>query len=88
MMNKLWSDRAWDDYLYWQMQDKKTLKKKNELVKDIERNGLAEGIGKPEPLKHRKAWSRRIDKENRLVYNIDDQKNVWIIACKGHYDDT
>ncbi len=87
-MNKLWSDRAWDDYLYWQMQDKKTLKKKNELVKDIERNGLAEGIGKPEPLKHRKAWSRRIDKENRLVYNIDDQKNVWIIACKGHYDDT
>ncbi len=88
MMNKLWSDRAWDDYLYWQMQDKKTLKKINELVKDIERNGLAEGIGKPEPLKHRKAWSRRIDKENRLVYNIDDQKNVWIIACKGHYDDT
>lgn len=63
-MNKLWSDRAWDDYLYWQMQDKKTLKKINELVKDIERNG------KPEPLKHRKAWSRRIDKENRLVYNI------------------
>ena len=87
-MNKLWSDRAWDDYLYWQMQDKKTLKKINELVKDIERNGLAEGIGKPEPLKHRKAWSRRIDRENRLVYNIDDQKNLWIIACKGHYDDT
>ena len=87
-MHNLWSDRAWDDYLYWQMQDKKTLKKINELVKDIERNGLAEGIGKPEPLKHRKAWSRRIDKENRLVYNIDDQKNVWIIACKGHYDDT
>ena len=87
-MNKLWSDRAWDDYLYWQMQDKKTLKKINELVKDIERNGLAEGIGKQEPLKHRKAWSRRIDRENRLVYNIDDQKNLWIIACKGHYDDT
>ena len=71
-MNKLWSDRAWDDYLYWQMQDKKTLKKINDLVKDIERNGLSEGIGKPEPLKHRKAWSRRIDKENRLIYNIDE----------------
>lgn len=86
-MNKLWSDRAWDDYLYWQMQDKKTLKKINDLVKDIERNGLSEGIGKPEQLKHRKAWSRRIDKENRLVYNIDEQKNLWIIACKGHYED-
>ncbi len=86
-MNKLWSDRAWDDYLYWQMQDKNTLKKINELVRDIERNGLSKGTGKPEPLKHKKAWSGRIDKENRLVYNIDDQKNLWIIACKGHYED-
>ncbi len=86
-MNKLWSDRAWDDYLYWQMQDKKTLKKINELVKDIERNGPSEGIGKPEPLKHRKAWSRRIDKENRLIYNIDDNGHLWIISCKGHYMD-
>lgn len=86
-MNKLWANRAWDDYLYWQMQDKKTLKKINELVKDIERNGLSEGIGKPEPLKHRKAWRRRIDKENRLVYNIDEYGNLWIIACKGHYAD-
>ena len=60
-MNKLWSDRAWDDYLYWQTQDKKTLKRINELVKSIEREGLSQGIGKPEPLKHRKAWSRRID---------------------------
>ena len=71
-MNKLWSDRAWDDYLYWQTQDKRTLKKINELVKDIERNGLSQGIGKPEPLKYRKAWSRRIDHENRLVYDIDE----------------
>lgn len=69
------------------MQDKKILKKINELVKDIERNGLSEGIGKPEPLKHRKAWSRRIDKENRLVYNIDESSNLWKIACKGHYED-
>ena len=86
-MNKLWSDRAWDEYLYWQSIDKKTLKKINELVKDIERNGLSEGIGKPEPLKYRKAWSRRIDLENRLVYNIDEQNNLWIISCKGHYEE-
>jgi len=86
-MNKIWSDRAWDDYLYWQTQDKQTLKKINELVKDIERNGLAEGIGKPEPLKYRKAWSRRIDHQNRLVYNFDDNNNLLIIACMGHYED-
>lgn len=86
-MNKLWSDRAWDDYLYWQLQDKKTLRKINDLIKDIERNGLSEGIGKPEPLKYRKAWSRRIDKENRLIYDIDEQNNLWLIACKGHYND-
>mgnify|MGYP004659179553 FL=1 len=85
-MNKLWSDRAWDDYLYWQIQDKKTMKKINELVKDIERNGISSGIGKPEPLKYRKAWSRRIDHENRLVYNIDNLDNLWIISCKGHYE--
>ena len=86
-MNKVWSDRAWNDYLYWQMQDKKTLKKINELVKDIERNGLSSGIGKPEPLKHRKAWSRRIDHENRLVYNLSSNGDLWIIACRGHYED-
>lgn len=84
-MNKLWSDRAWDDYLYWQTQDKKTVKKINALVKDIERNGLTEGIGKPELLRYRKAWSRRIDQENRLVYDIDEHGNLWIISCKGHY---
>ena len=86
-MNKIWSDRSWDDYLYWQSQDKKTLKKINDLVKDIERNGISSGIGKPEPLKYRKAWSRRIDKENRLVYNVDEDNNLLIIACKGHYED-
>ena len=57
---------------------------KKELVKDIERNGLSEGIGKPEPLKYKNVWSRRIDKENRLVYNIVDGE-LWIIACRGHY---
>ena len=86
-MNKIWSDLAWDEYLQWQMLDKKTLKKINALIEDIERNGLSEGIGKPEPLKYRKAWSRRIDHENRLVYNFDAQQNLLIISCKGHYED-
>jgi toxin YoeB len=86
-MNKLWSDRAWDDYLYWQTMDKKIAKKINELVKSIEREGLADGLGKPEPLKHRKAWSRRIDHENRLVYDIDKNGYLWIISCKGHYEE-
>lgn len=83
-MNKLWSDRAWDDYLYWQFQDKKTLKKINDLIKDIELNGLSEGIDKLEPLGYKNVWSRRIDKENRLVYNIVDG-DLWIIACRGYY---
>lgn len=86
-MNKIWSDIAWDEYLQWQILDKKTLKKINALIKDIERNGLSDGIGKPEPLKYRKAWSRRIDRENRLVYNIDYNRNLLIISCKGHYED-
>ena len=86
-MNKIWSDLAWDEYLQWQMLDKKKLKKINALIKDIERNGLSEGIGKPEPLKYRKARSRRIDHENRLVYNFDAQQNLLIISCKGHYED-
>ena len=86
-MNKIWSDKGWDDYIYWQSQDKKTLKRVNELVKDIERNGLNKGIGKPEALRHRKAWSRRIDSENRLVYNFSSDGNLWIISCRGHYED-
>ena len=57
-MNKLWSDIAWDEYLYWQQTDKKMVKKINELIKDIERNGLNQGTGHPEPLKYRKGWSR------------------------------
>ena len=86
-MNKLWADRAWDDYLYWQQQDKKVLKRINELIKDIERNGVSKGIGKPDPLRYRKAWSRRIDQENRLIYNVDEHGNLWIVSCKGHYND-
>lgn len=86
-MNKLWSDRAWDDYLYWQTTDKKIARKINELVKSIEREGLSNGLGKPEPLKYRRAWSRRIDHEHRLIYDIDENGYLWIISCKGHYED-
>ena len=86
-MNKIWSDIAWEEYLQWQMLDRKTLKKINALVKDIERNGLSEGIGKPEPLKYRKAWSRRIDRENRHVDNNDSKHKALIISCKGPYED-
>lgn len=85
-MNKLWSDIAWDEYLYWQQTNKKTVKKINDLIRDIERNGLLKGMGHPEPLKHRKGCSRHIDHENRLVYNIVDG-NLWIASCKGHYED-
>ncbi|VTX48017.1 Toxin YoeB [uncultured Leptotrichia sp.] len=84
-MNKLWTDDGWTDYLYWQSQDKKTLKRINELIKDIERNGALNGIGKPEALKYRKGFSRRIDETNRLVYAIDENGVLWIISCRGHY---
>lgn len=75
-MNKIWSDEAWEDYLYWQHQDKKTLKRINLLIKDIERS-LNEGIGKPEQLKNdlQGFWSRRIDDKNRLIYRIKNRKN-------------
>ena len=87
-MIKEWSDSAWDAYLYWQKQDKKVLRKINELVKDIERNGVDKGTGQPEALKYNWAgyWSRRIDKENRLIYTINKVGHLCIAACKGHYD--
>ena len=85
-MNKLWTDDGCADYLYWQSQDKKTLKRINELIKDnIERNGALNGIGKSEALKYRKGFSRRIDETNRLVYAIDENGVLWIISCRGHY---
>ena len=86
-MKKIWSDKAWDDYLYWQTQDKKTLKRVNQLVKDIERNNF-EGIGKPEALKGNLSgfWSRRIDDANQLIYRINGEF-IDILSCKGHYED-
>ncbi|MGN1350768.1 MAG: Txe/YoeB family addiction module toxin [Anaerovoracaceae bacterium] len=82
-----WDLDAWEDYLYWQGQDKKILKRINQLVKDIGRSPF-EGIGKPEPLKGNLAgfWSRRIDEEHRLVYAVEDER-VLIFSCRGHYDD-
>ena len=87
-MRKTWTDQGWDDYLYWQTQDKKTLRKVNELVRDIERNGVASGIGKPEPLKNdlQGFWSRRIDEKNRLVYQQSADGSLCIISCRGHYE--
>ena len=86
-MQKIWFDEAWEDYLYWQVQDKKTLKRINSLIKDAERNPFS-GIGKPEPLKGNLSgfWSRRIDDTNRLVYRIEHD-TVEILSCRGHYDD-
>jgi toxin YoeB len=86
-MNKDFSDDAWDEYLFWIAQDKKTMKKINNLLKDIERNGNS-GLGKPEPLKGDFSgyWSREIDEKNRLVYKIDGNI-IKIIQCKNHYND-
>ena len=86
-MNKIWYDRAWDDYLYWQSQDKKTLKRINQLIRDAERDPF-NGIGKPEPLKGDLSgfWSRRIDEENRLVYRPNNGI-LEILSCKGHYEE-
>lgn len=81
-----WTDDAWGDYIYWQTQDKKTLRRINALIKDCQRSPF-EGIGKPEPLKYNLSgyWSRRIDDTNRLVYRFDDD-NLIIISCRYHYD--
>ena len=82
-----WHSSAWDDYLYWQTQDKKTLMRIHKLIKDIERNGN-EGIGKPEPLKKNFSgyWRRHIDDVNSLVYCVNDELTTCeILACKGHY---
>ncbi|MDT3664082.1 MAG: Txe/YoeB family addiction module toxin [Anaerobiospirillum sp.] len=82
-----WDDRAWLDYLYWQTQDKKTLKRINALLKEIQRS-IDDGIGKAEPLSNNLSgcWSRRIDSKNRIVYCREGDV-VYILSCKGHYDD-
>ncbi|MCL2111341.1 MAG: Txe/YoeB family addiction module toxin [Clostridiales bacterium] len=86
-MNKIWHDKAWDEYISWQREDRKTLKRINELLKDIDRQPFT-GIGKPEPLKGDRQgyWSRRIDETNRIVYKVE-QSQIVIVQCGGHYGD-
>ena len=87
MSSLLFAEDAWEQYLYWLVQDKKTLKKINALLKEIQRNPF-EGIGKPEPLKNDKSglWSRRINDKDRLVYSVNEE-TIFIYQCKGHYSD-
>jgi toxin YoeB len=84
-MKLIWLTSAWEDYLYWQQNDKKTLKKITKLIKDIQRTPFT-GIGNPEPLKHNLSgwWSRRINLEDRLVYKVDDDSIV-LLQCRKHY---
>lgn len=86
-MNKAFTDIGWEDYLYCQTENRKTLRKINTLLKDIERNGN-EGIGKPEPLTGDLSgfWSRRINQKDRLIYALE-MDQIIIIACRYHYDD-
>ena len=85
MHDLIFTPQAFRDYLEWLTEDKKTFKKINDLIRDIQRNGITTGIGKPEPLKHIKGYSRHIDETNRLVYASDKNQNLRILSCKGHY---
>ena len=86
-MNKVWHDKAWDEYLEWQTQDRKTLRRINKLIADIDRHPFT-GIGKPEPLTGNLHgyWSRRIDEANRIVYKAENNQ-LFIAQCGGYYDD-
>lgn len=83
-MRLLWDERAWEDYLWWQTQDKKTLRRINALIKDIQRSPF-EGIGKPEPLRENQSgwWSRRIDETNRVVYKLENDAIIIAEAIVG-----
>ena len=83
-MNSIFTERAWNDYLSWQ-NDRQTMKRINMLLQDIQRNGVNSRFGKTEILKSRKGYSKRIDEKNRLIYEFDNQENVVVIACRGHY---
>ena len=85
-MGLLWEDRAWEEYLYWQTQDRKTLKRLNAIIRDIQRNPL-DGVGKAEPLRGNLSgwWSRRIDETNRVVYYEKDG-TIHSASCRGHYE--
>ena len=87
-MNVLFTDTGWNQYIEWQEQDKKTLKRINQLLKSIDRDGVMQGIGKPEPLKYDKSglYSRRIDESNRLVYEMSGDQII-VKSCRGHYEE-
>lgn len=83
--NLAWTDEAWKDYLYWQSQDKKTLRRINKLIAEAKRDPF-QGVGKPEPLRENLSgfWSRRIDDTNRLIYAVDEQ-HITVVSCRYHY---
>ncbi len=87
-MKITFAEEGWSEYLYWQTQDKKIVKKINQLLQSIERDGVLQGIGKPELLKYGKSgsYSRRIDDVNRLVYEVTNDQII-VKSCKGHYND-
>ncbi len=88
-MFKLWNETSWEKYVEWQSQDDKIVERINILLKDIDRNGASKGIGKPEKLKHRRGWSRRITSEHRLVYDVfvsNGETILFVLSCKGHYE--
>ena len=84
--NITFSPDAWADYLYWQTEDKKTLKRINKLLQELQREGAVQGLGKAELLRHRKGMSRRIDDKNRLAYRMEGESLV-VLSCRGHYED-
>ena len=86
-MKVTFTEDGFREYLEWQSEDKKTLARINGLIKSIQRDGFMQGTGKPEPLKGRKEYSRKIDAANRLVYTGDRDRNLVIVSCKGHYED-
>ena len=87
MNDFIFSKNAFNQYISWQSVDRKIIKRINELLIDIQRNGAMSATGKPEKLKYRKGYSRRIDDSNRLVYDVDSEGNIFVISCKGHYED-
>ena len=84
--NITFSPDAWADYLYWQSEDKKTLKRINKLLQELQRDGAVQGIGKAELLRKIKGMSKRIDDTNRLVYTVENDSIV-VLSCRGHYED-
>ena len=85
MQNVEFEVKAMEDFIWWMHNNGKMVDKIWNLLKDIDRNGAAKGLGKPEKLKHQKGWSRRITEEHRLLYDVDDKK-IYVYSCKGHYE--